>query len=241
MLISRHKSIPLIACGSLALAMLSCNLQFASPAAPPGTVTASPEAAATSLPTSTAGPTLAPATLTQGAPGLTQTSTATVGAPPVIVIRATGGRLNVRRGPGPEYDTVGALLDGQEATAAARSADKSWIQIHRPESDSLLGWVTIMTPYTSLTGEPSALPVVDIAPAIPAYIRNCTPHEMLVLPTGVVLLDRGNSPDNQVQFFPGEYTVVDQTTETEVAAITIFEGRTIDVKKDGAGKSFVCP
>ena len=241
MLKSRPESIQLIACASLVLAMLSCNLQFAAPASPAGPATASPQAAATSEPTSTAGSTMAPATSTQGAPGPTETSTATVGAPPVIVVRATGGRLNVRRGPGPEYDTVGALLDGQEATAAARNADKSWIQIYRPESSSLLGWVTIMTQYTSLTGEPSALPVLDVGPAIPAYIRNCTPHEMLVSPTGVVLLDRGNSPDNQVQFFPGEYTVMDQTTETQVAAITIFEGRTIEIKKDGTGKSFVCP
>jgi hypothetical protein len=64
---------------------------------------------------------------------------------------------------------------------------------------------------------------------------------MLVNPTGVILSDRSSSPENQLQFFPGEYSVIDQTSESEVASVTVFEGRTIDIKKDSSGMSYSCP
>jgi hypothetical protein len=147
----------------------------------------------------------------------------------------------VRRGPGPEYDTVAAFLDGQTRNATGRNADGTWLLISGPSTSTSLGWVIVTTKYTSVIGEVSGLPVVTVAPAALAYVRNCTPHEMLVNPTGVLLPDRGRSPENQLQFFPGEYSVIDQTSESEVASVTVFEGRTVDIRKDSSGTSYTCP
>jgi len=92
-----------------------------------------------------------------------------------------------------------------------------------------------------VSGDLVVLPPATVAPAAPAYIRNCTPHEMLVNPAGVLLLNRNSAPENRLPFFPGEYSAIDQTSETEVASITVFEGRTFDIRKDSSGTSYTCP
>jgi hypothetical protein len=217
------------------VAFLACNLQAAPPSASteaPGavqptstiSVAGSPEASATASPTQS--PTASP-TFTQG-------------PPPAVTVSATGGRLNVRRGPGPEYDTVGAFLNEQSSTATARNADGTWVLINIPKTSKSLGWITLETKYTSVSGVVSGLPVMPVAAALPAFIRNCTGREMLINPIGAILLPRGSAPENQLQFFPGEYTIIDMETETAVGDVTVFEGKTIDIKQDSSGKKFSC-
>jgi hypothetical protein len=156
-------------------------------------------------------------------------------------VRVAGGRLNIRRGPGPEYDTVGAILDGQSTVAHGRNTDGSWLYVALSNSSKAFGWLTTKTIYTTVAGSTNGLPVMSVPPALPAYIRNCTAHAMLVKPTGMVLADRGGAPDNQQAFLPGEYSVTDQDTDSVVADVTVFEGKTVDIKKDGSGKSYSCP
>ncbi len=196
------------------------------PAAPPaqtGTDTAMPSASATQ--------TVAPSAI------------ATSGSPTTIsvTVRVAGGRLNIRRGPGPQYDTVGAILDGQSTLAQGRNEDGSWLYVALPNSSKALGWLTTKTIYTTVAGSSISLPVVSVAPALPAYIRNCTAHDMLVNPTGVILANRGGAPDNLQEFFPGEYSVTDQETDSVAADVTVFEGKIVEIKKDGSGKSYSCP
>jgi hypothetical protein len=224
--------------GSLSVILLACGLQFAAteeaqeaPLAP--SLTPPIEASAEAQPSMVA-PTevaLEPATAT---------ASSTAGPPPILTITASGGRLNVRRGPGPEYDTVAAFRDGQSTNATARSADGSWVLINTPNTSKALGWVTIKTKYTAVGGDVAGLPVMMMDPALPAYIRNCTQHEMFISPSGVILLAQSSTPENQLQFFPGEYEVFDQTTETSVANVTVYEGKTVDIKKDSSGKNFSC-
>jgi hypothetical protein len=171
----------------------------------------------------------------------TLTATATQGPPPVVTVSAFGGRLNVRRGPGAEYDTVGAFLDGQSSTATARSGDGTWVLINVPNTSKSLGWITLETKYTAVSGAVNGLPLAEVAPAAPAYIRNCTGREMLIGPVGSILLPQGSAPDNQQQFFPGEYSITDMETETTISDVTVFEGKTIDIKEDSSGKKFSCP
>jgi uncharacterized protein YgiM (DUF1202 family) len=226
-----------IACGVLGLGVLACNLQFSQTAntqdAPPAGAPA-----ATFLPSLTAE---AFSATPSEIPTATITATSTIGPPPVVTVSAVGGRLNVRRGPGPEYDPVGAFRDGESTTAIARNEDGTWLLINTPNTSKSLGWIIVTTQYTSVNGTLLELPVTTVNPAAPAYIRNCTPHEMIVYPIGETLSDRGSAPDNELQFFPGEYTVTDLETETEVASLTVAEGRTIDIKTDGSGSSFKCP
>jgi hypothetical protein len=221
------------------LVILACNLQFGTqtnvPAGATVTVSTAPGTQATVTGVSPTAPT-PPATEVA-----TAQPTATQGPPPAVTISVVGGRLNVRRGPGPEYDTVAAFLDGQSRMATGRNGDGTWLLISGPNTSTSLGWVIVTTKYTSVTGEVTGLPVVTVAPAAAAYIRNCTPHEMLVNPIGVLLPGRGSSPENQLQFYPGEYSVIDQTSESEVASVTVFEGRTVDIRKDSSGTSYTCP
>ena len=221
---------------AIGLATLACNLQLGTPVNIPADATTT-EKSNQEPPTNTASP--APSLLPTDV--ATALPTATQGPPPVITVSAVGGRLNVRRGPGPEYDAVAAFLEGQSRTATGRDAGGAWLLISGPNSSTTLGWVIVTTKYTSVSGEVDGLPVVAVAPAAPAYIRNCTLHEMLVNPAGVVLPDRNSTPDNKLQFFPGEYSVIDLTTETEAASVTVFEGRTIDIRKDSGGSSYTCP
>lgn len=225
----------------LATAALACNLQFGTPGeapgaasstAPPG-ILASPAGTGVVVPSETSAVSAAPAEMS--------TATSTVGPPPTVLVSASGGRLNVRRGPGPEYDTVGAFLDGQSTTVTGRNSDGSWVLINVPNTSRSLGWITVKTKYTTVTGDVAGLPPIVVSPAVPAYIRNCTPHEMLVNPGGLIVLERSNDPENKLQFFPGEYTVIDQTTEADVGGVTVFEGKTVDIKKDSSGKSYTCP
>lgn len=230
----------LFAVAMIGLAILGCNLHFnlgstaTASLVPPASETRQSEPTATSQLASET-PSVEVSTET---PTPSPTSS---GTPEVVSVKATGGKLNVRRGPGPEYNFVGAFLNGQSATATARNADASWLYISVPNSTRGFGWITVKTQYTVLTGNASTLPLSEVPPAVPAYIRNCTAHEMLVSPADVVLPDRGNAPENKVQFYPGEYTVSDQTTEIDVANITVLEGVTIDIKKDSSGKSYSCP
>lgn len=223
---------------AITLVALACNLALTPPAETPPT-----EAATTALADST--PTAPdaglPAATSTDQPTPTSTATQTAGPPPVVSVAASGGRLNVRRGPGPEYDPVGALRNGQSRLATARNQDGSWVLIDGPDTARPLGWITLKTQYTVVTGDVGSLPLMEVEAALPAHVRNCTPHEMLVMPAGAILLNRNAAPENQVQLFPGEYTVIDQTTESTVAEITVFEGKTIDIRKDSSGKSYNCP
>jgi uncharacterized protein YraI len=69
--------------------------------------------------------------------------------------------INVRAGPGVDYERVGTLLAGQEAPALGRSAGGDWVQISYPEGPDGLGWV-----YTYLVDFNGELPIV-VPPATP--------------------------------------------------------------------------
>lgn len=69
--------------------------------------------------------------------------------------------INVRAGPGVDYERIGTLLAGQQVPALGRSAGGDWVQISFPEGPQGLGWV-----YTYLVDVNGELPVV-IPPATP--------------------------------------------------------------------------
>ncbi len=126
----------------IAASIVACNLQAAPSSGPPSipsaTAPAPTPASATNVPEASA---TASATVTPAA---------TQGPPPVVAVSAAGGRLNVRRGPGPEYDTVGAFLDGQSSTATGRNENGKWVLINIPNTSKSLGWITLETKYTKV-------------------------------------------------------------------------------------------
>ncbi len=225
--------------------ILACNLPqpsvSTSPSSQPTNIIASSTAASSTIPvvTGTISQLVSP-TFTS----IPMTSTVAVvdsPTPATVTVRASGGNLNIRRGPGAAYNPVGGMRDGQSSTATARNEDGSWLYISIPSAPSKFGWISTLTKYTSVSGDAMSLPLMTVEPAVPAYIQNCTFHEMLVKPAGVILPDQSNSPDNKQQFNPGDYTVLDETTSSQVADFTLLEGKTVDVKKDGLGTSYSCP
>jgi hypothetical protein len=155
---------------------------------------------------------------------------------------ASTGNINVRRGPGVGYNPVAGLLKGQTAIATARDANGDWLLITLPSSTKT-GWVSARTRFSTLTGDPASLPVMSVDAPKPAYFRNCTFHPMLVQPAEVVIPPQSESPDNKVQFNPGEYEIIDASLagEPTVLEATLFEGQTIDIRTDGIPNTYSCP
>ncbi|MBI5668035.1 MAG: SH3 domain-containing protein [Chloroflexi bacterium] len=73
----------------------------------------------------------------------------------LVTVSATvdTARLNVRRGPGPEYDEVRQLSRGQAITIIGRNDDGSWVQLDSADQQ----WVNAQ--YVIINGNVSTLPV----------------------------------------------------------------------------------
>jgi hypothetical protein len=160
-----------------------------------------------------------------------------------VTILASGGNVNIRRGPGADYDPIGALLDGQSSTATARNEKGTWIYIPVPGTPDQFGWINAVTSLSRVTGNIDRLPVMTMEPAEPAYVRNCTANPMLLTPGGIEINSQAYPPENVVLVFPGDYDVYDTTVPNSPAIKTILvrEGRTIDLIEDGLKKTYSCP
>jgi uncharacterized protein YraI len=102
---------------------------------------------------------------TARASGLSQPPTVSIptvtGTPlgPMIVVP---DQVNVRSGPGTEYELVGVLIAGQRAPAVGRSFGGDWIQIEYPGVPGNVAWV--YSPFVVLDPPGSSLPVVEPPP-----------------------------------------------------------------------------
>jgi uncharacterized protein YraI len=67
--------------------------------------------------------------------------------------------VNVRSGPGIDYDLVGKILPGQQVPALGRSKGGDWVQIAFPEAPGGTAWV-----YSYLVSLSGAVPVVELPP-----------------------------------------------------------------------------
>lgn len=70
--------------------------------------------------------------------------------------------VNVRTGPGTQYDKVGVLIQGQTAPALGRSPGGDWIQITYPGVPENLAWV--YAPFVVLETGQQLLPVIEPPP-----------------------------------------------------------------------------
>jgi hypothetical protein len=76
-----------------------------------------------------------------------------------------------------------------------------------------------------------------------AYLRNCTHHEMYILPGEIILPSSLAYPENETWLYPGIYTVYDLEApdEPEVMTVDIREGSEVEVRIDGLGEKRKCP
>ena len=185
--------------------------------------------------TATNTPTTVPATATEISPTAT--------TQPQVVISAVKGNIFIRRGPDMAFNPIGVLYKDTSAPVIARDVLSNWVQIVIPNSDQK-GWISIQTQYSKIDGDLKTLPEFTTTEwPTPAYLRNCTHHQMYILPAEVILLSSFDQPDNMVWLYPGTYTVYDLEVsgEPEVTTVEVREGVTVEILDDGAGEHRKCP
>jgi hypothetical protein len=162
---------------------------------------------------------------------------------PKVTITAVKGNLNIRRGPDVAYNPIAVLYEGTRAKVIAHDVLTKWAQIEIPNSDKT-GWVSLMTNYSSVEGDLDALPGFTTTdwPVI-AYLRNCTHHQMFVMPVEITLPSSYGAPENEIWLNPGHYVVydLDMPDLPEVKNFDIREGQTIELVDDGSGEHRLCP
>jgi hypothetical protein len=221
----------------LALSFLACRIQFqiTNPTYTPTPSRSSPVEVATVTLQSVATPiyTALPATTT---PTL-----------PLVTITAINGNLYIRRGSGSDFNPIAVLLQGQTVTALGRDILDEWLYIPIPSQAGKFGWVSTLTIYSSISGQTMDLPVVDSDLAVPAFIQNCSTHNMIVLPVGVILPPFSQYPDSVVQFDPGEYTILDydnpkyNPNSNQGLVIDLVEGELYRITAMGTVAQHKCP
>jgi hypothetical protein len=162
--------------------------------------------------------------------------------PKTVSVAMMGGNLFVHRGPGLEYNYIGVLYDGETTVATGRDLISRWIRVELPSKPGVEGWITTETKYTRIYGDISNLPFVKTEPASPAFIRNCTKHEIWILPADVYLLSKYEKPYNEEQFDVGVYQVYDTDIPGNVRLedVSLSEGKTVDIRYDGNGDKSKC-
>lgn len=126
---------------------------------------ARPTVVVSAVPTATAPSSPHPGTEPPSSPpSRTVTATPTPRPAGAISVRATSA-VNVRNGPGTQYDVIGVLQPPDEARVTGRNADASWLAI---EHAGGTGWVS--AGVVEVVGDPLRAPLVE--PALP---RTATP------------------------------------------------------------------
>jgi uncharacterized protein YraI len=160
-----------------------------------------------------------------------------------VVITASKGNLNIRRGPGVAYNPVSVLRNGQSVTAHGRDLLANWIMVDIPGSAGKSGWVRTETDYSRITGNITSLPEVVVDFAVPAYVQNCTYHLMVLQPGDIPVSSVRGFPDNDARVYPGEYFVYDGDLPDgpEVMTFSVKEGMLISIEVDGNSDKHKCP
>ncbi len=180
------------------------------------------------------------------APTIAPTATEISSTPlPQVTITSVKGNLYIRRGPGLEYNAIAVLNKGTSAEVIAGDVLSNWVQVLIPNSEKT-GWVSIQTEYSNIDGDLSILPDFTFTdwPA-PAYIKNCTEHDMFITPGDIYLPNLYTNAEykNEVQVNPGSYIAFDLFIpgEPEAQKMEIREGVTAYITMNGLGVKHKCP
>lgn len=164
---------------------------------------------------------------------------------PFARITAVNGNLFIRRGPGTEYDRIGLLKNGASAVVIGRDVLSKWVQVQIPETEST-GWVSLQTPFSALDGELDSVPSFTFTdwPEL-AYIKNCTEHDLIIMPNELYLYSLWTNAQylNQAQIDPGYYEVRDASLPGEplIQMVDIKEGDLIYITMNGLEEYHNCP
>jgi hypothetical protein len=121
---------------------------------------------------------------------------------PMIVVP---DEVNVRLGPGTNYDKVGVLIAGQEAPALGRSSGGEWIQILYPGVPGNIAWV--YAPFVVLDSSQQLLPIIE-PPHTPT--PKVTPT---IDPTLAAQFNLGEAPPTRLPTYTPADPVIQPTIE----------------------------
>ncbi|MFN8412703.1 MAG: SH3 domain-containing protein [Anaerolineales bacterium] len=160
-----------------------------------------------------------------------------------ITLTAIKGNLFIRRGPDMAFNPIGVLYENTKVKVVGRDVLLRWAQIEIPDSQDT-GWVSLQTKYSKVDGDIQSLP--DFIPTewpVPAYLRNCTHHQMYIMPGAITLPSSFRAPDNEIWLYPGHYSVFDfdMPDLPEVMKFDIREGQEVEIQDDGTGEHRICP
>lgn len=164
---------------------------------------------------------------------------------PPVHVTAINGNLFIRRGPGIEYNRIGLLKNGESASVIGQDMLSKWVQVQIPGIDAT-GWVSLLTPFTRIDGDLSQVePFTFTDWPQPAYIKNCTEHDMMIGPNELYLYNlwTNSSYLNEVQVDPGVYYIYDLflPDEPKIQTLDVKEGDMIYITVDGSGVYHNCP
>lgn len=155
----------------LSACSLACNLsgQFATPT-PTATARPAPTTVPTTLPTATREPSATPIIIPTAAPTNTPTITPTLTRTPTLTPTITLTpvpdahvnieTLNMRAGPGTDFDIQDKLSLGMPLLIIGRVADNTWFEVKTPTG--MTGW--IMATYIDLAMDPNVRPITHTQP-----------------------------------------------------------------------------
>jgi hypothetical protein len=177
-------------------------------------------------------------------PTIAPTTEPTVTPAPRVRVQAIGGNLYIRRGPSTLYDRIGLLKRGEQAEVIGTDVLSKWVQVKIPGTEQT-GWVSILTEYSQIDGDLSQVDSFTFTDfPLPAYIENCTEHDLLVLPNELYLysLYTNSTYLNEVQVDPGVYTIKDLFVEGEPVYLTVDvrEGQTVYITENALDETHLC-
>jgi uncharacterized protein YraI len=121
---------------------------------------------------------------------------------PMIIVP---DEVNVRLGPGTNYDKVGVLIAGQEAPALGRSSGGEWIKIIYPGVAGNVAWV--YAPFVVLDSSQQLLPIIE-PPHTPT--PKVTPT---IDPTLAAQFNLGEAPPTRLPTYTPADPVIQPTIE----------------------------
>ena len=161
---------------------------------------------------------------------------------PIITITAIKGNLFIRRGPDMAFNPIGVLYKDTKADVIGRDVLTKWVQVIIPNSRNTVGF-----PFKRfIPGRRRLSSLPDFTPTVwpvAAYLRNCSHHEMYILPGEITLPSSLGYPENEIWLYPGRYTIydLDVTDQPAVMDVDIREGSDVEILIDGLGEKRKCP
>ena len=143
------------------------------------------------------------------------------------------------------YDAVGILYKDTGAEIIGRDVLSGWVQVNIPDSQAT-GWISIQTQFSKIDGDLTIIQAFTFEEwPEPAYIKNCTEHDMFIEPAGLyrASLYSNATGENEVQVNPGDYIIYDLFVqgEPEVERVSVSEGNIVYVTINGLGVGHKCP